>query len=242
MTPHEAAAALARPIGSIGARFMFDPSTYADAAQHGYQGLDFYVTGRAGVLGDAPADVVVAALGFFNPSMVETLWNQGVAVDSAMVAAERFSDACAAWGRAHFGPDLPAGELVELASVAIAAASPAGLPLFAGWRAMERAADDRGAACQAVNVLRELRGGVHLVAVVAAGIDPLHAVLSTGGEPNANLFGYTGPYPDVSDLTDAMRAVEDATGRLMEPALAALDDDGRARLVELVGMARAGLV
>lgn len=241
MTPLEAVTAIARPIGSIGSRFMFDPSTYADAAAHGYAGLDFYVTGRGGVLGDVDASVVAAAFGFFDEDMVRTLWEQGCAVDGAPAAAERFSDACAAWGRAHFGPDVAYGELRELAVAAADACSAAALPLFAGWRSMPRAADDTGAACQALNVLRELRGGAHLVAVVAAGVPPLHAVLATGGPANADLFGHSAPYPDVEDAAASLLDVEVHTDRIVAGALGALDEPARDRLVELVLATRAGL-
>ena len=242
MTPLEATTAIARPIGSIGSRFMFDPATYEQAATYGYAGLDFYVCGRGGVLGDVDASVVQAAFGFFDASSVRALWEQGRAVAGATAAAERFSEACAAWGRAHFSPEVPAGELRELATAAAAAVSSAGLPLFAGWRAMPLAADDAGAACQALNVLRELRGGAHLVAVVAAGVAPLHAVLATGGEANADLLGHTAPYPDVDGIADAMIEIERSTDRIVATGLEALGAADRARLAELVIATRAGLV
>src|SRR5204863_333810 len=95
-------------------------------------------------------------------------------------SAELFADACASWGREHFGDGVDYDELVALATRVVAAGRPAGLPLFAAWREMPVPADGRGAAMHQLNVLRELRGGAHLLAVGATlgytpalGIDPL---------------------------------------------------------------------
>lgn len=246
MTPEAAAAAVGRPIGSIGSRFMFDPSTYANAATFGYSGLDFYFAGRAGVLGDVDAEVAAAALGFFDTGNVRTLWDQGCAVAGAGEAAVRFAAACAQWGRDHFGDDVAYDELNALAGRVIDAAPAAGLPLFAGWRTVALADDPKGAACQQLNTLRELRGGAHLVAVLAAGLTPFEAVLAKGGAANAQLFGYAEPYPDVDELTartsDALAAAETTTDRLVAPALASLDEADRDRFVDLVRATRSALI
>lgn len=245
MTPAEAASSVGRPIGLIGSRFMFDPSTYGTAAADGYSGLDFYFAGRCGVLGDVDADVVIAALGFFESANVRALWDQGRAVAGAAGAATRFGDACARWGRDHFGDDVEYAELNLLAERIIAAAPVAGLPLFAGWRAMPIADDTKGGTCQRLNVLRELRGGAHLIAVVASGLTPFEAVLAKGGVANAQLFAYPEPYPDVEELTarvtGAMEAAEQLTDRLVAPAFATLDDSERVRFVDLVHATRAAL-
>lgn len=238
----DAALAIDKPINRIGSRFMFDPATYADAAAHGFAGIDFYVAGRCGVLGDVDADVVTAALGFFEPATVRALWEQGCAAQSAARSAELFAEACAGWGRDHLGADLDYADLAELAGRVIAATDVAALPLFAGWRAMPVPDDPKGAAMHRLNVLRELRGGAHVVAVVAAGISPLDAVLSTGGAPNAALFGYPEPYPDAAHATGPLADAAAASNRMAARPLAALTDDELARFVELVVAAKAGLV
>ena len=131
-------------------------------------------------------------------------------------------------------------------ALVIAAAPAAGFPLFAGWRSVPLAADAKGAACQQLNTLRELRGGAHLVAVLAAGVTPFEAVLAKGGVANAQLFGYPEPYPDVAELTarttDALAVAETTTDHLVAPALAVLDEPDRDRFVDLVGATRRALI
>lgn len=238
----DAALAIDKPINRLGSRFMFDPATYVDAAAHGFEGIDFYVAGRCGVLGDVDADVVAAAMGFFAPGTVRTLWDQGRAAQPPARASELFAAACAQWGRDHFGPGPDYAELAALAQRVVDAVDPAGLPLFAGWRALPVPDDAEGAAMHLLNVLRELRGGAHVVTVVAAGIEPLLAVLATGGPANAALFGYSEPYPDHTEATEAVAAAAAASNRLAARPLAALDDDELSRFVELVVATKAGLV
>lgn len=238
----DAALTIDKPINRLGSRFMFDPATYADAAAHGFAGIDFYVAGRCGVLGDVDADVVTAAMGFFARDTVRTLWEQGCAAQPPARSAELFATACAQWGRDHFAPGLDYAELAALAQRVVDAVDPAGLPLFAGWRAMPVPDDAEGAAMHLLNVLREVRGGAHVVTVVAAGIDPLLAVLATGGAPNAALFGYHEPYPDHAAAADDVAAAAVASNRLAARPLDALAPDELERFVELVVAAKAGLV
>ena len=74
-----------------------------------------------------------------------------------------------------------------------------------------------------MHVLRELRGGVHLLAVVATGLGPRAAVFASGGEAMANEFGWAGPYDDLAGVTK--QAAEDLTDeiliRLYSPLLTA---------------------
>ena len=62
-----AATSTAAAVSTVGSHFMLDGKTYERGAELGFQGLDFYVTGRGGVLGDVDADVVSAAFTFFEP-------------------------------------------------------------------------------------------------------------------------------------------------------------------------------
>jgi hypothetical protein len=51
----EAAKQTAAAIGQLGGAFMIDGSTFARGGELGFGGLDFYVLGRGGVLGDTTA-------------------------------------------------------------------------------------------------------------------------------------------------------------------------------------------
>lgn len=242
MTPLEAAGALARPINRFGSKFMFDPATYVKGGEHGFAGLDFYITGRCGVLGDADSTIVNAGLGFFDHTMVATLWDQGRAVTSPGAAATLFAEVCADYGREHFGAELDYRRLADLIANVVGSAPIAAMSLFAGWREMPVPDDDKGAAAHLMNVMRELRGGAHLVAVVSSGLSPLEAVLCNGGIPNAQLFGHADPYPDVTNLEDLLADAEQTTDEICAMALSSLTDDERDQLVELVAAAYAGLV
>ena len=55
---------------------MTDPACYAHGAELGFEGMDFYVAGRGGVLGDTPADVVVAAFVYFHPDTIRAAWER----------------------------------------------------------------------------------------------------------------------------------------------------------------------
>ncbi|MGH9273555.1 MAG: helix-turn-helix domain-containing protein, partial [Acidimicrobiales bacterium] len=89
-----AATATAAAVSTVGSHFMLDGNTYKRGAELGFAGLDFYVTGRGGVLGDVDADVVTAAFTFFEPGHVRTQWDSGRAVMSPAEAAAAFAQCC----------------------------------------------------------------------------------------------------------------------------------------------------
>jgi hypothetical protein len=117
----------------------------------------------------------------------------------------------------------------------------AGLPLFAGWRALPVPTDPPARCAQAMQLLREHRGACHGVALVARGMSPLMAVLSNqGGERNAEEYGWRPPFPTVTSADRALRTgVEKLTDELVAPAYAALDDPERVELVSLLQAAAA---
>jgi hypothetical protein len=71
------ATSTADAVSQVGRHFMLDGETYKRGAELGFEGLDFYIVGRGGVLGDVDADVVSAAFTFFEPGGVRALWDQG---------------------------------------------------------------------------------------------------------------------------------------------------------------------
>lgn len=235
MTPAAAVRGVAGPIGKLGGGWMFDPVTDARGAELGLSTWSWYHCGRGGVLGDCDASVVVAAFGFFPPALQAKAWNKGRAVMPVATITREYASSCAAWGSRTFAGVPQAGRLADLLTAALDASSVAGAPLFAGWRAVLHATgpvDDSARLALALQVGREHRGGLHLVAVAAAGIDPLQAVVSGRyGTANAQFFGWPEPWPDPAAAKDAMAAVEAVTDRLVEPAYAALSGEERGELV-----------
>lgn len=226
-----AAANTAAAVSTIGSHFMLDGNTYKRGAELGFQGLDFYVIGRGGVLGDVDADVVSAAFTFFEPDTIRTLWGQGRAVMPPAAAASEFAACCGSWAEEHVPDDLDAARLAELAGQVVAAARSACAPVFAGWRAVAVPASPKAAAVRHLNALRELRNGLHGAAVVSAGLTPLQA-LSLKSPQMLPLFGWAAPV-DVEGLQPRWDAAEEHTTRSMAHAYDTLDDAQRAELTEL---------
>lgn len=237
MDPATTAAVVGGPISAYGTRYMLDSEMYADLDQWGYAGLDFYFCGRGGVLGDAPADAVVAAFGFMHVDMVRSMWEAGREVAPVATTVRRFADRCADWGRRHFDPSVDLDRLADLAVRVVDGADMSGAPLAAGWRAVERPADGAGNTALLLQTLREHRGGMHLMAVRAAGLRPLDAVLVNGGHGVARFFGHSPPFPDLSgrdDITDAVAVAEATTELLAAQPYGMLDEAERAEFAELV--------
>lgn len=239
MTTAETARSIAGPVNDLGGRFMLDGATYLRGAELGFAGLDFYVCGRAGVLGEVDADTVVAELGFFEPDRVRADWVAGAAVMPPRAAAQEFMACGHAWGRDHLPADLPARRLAELVGRIVdgtgtAGTSTAGLGLFRAWSRVPWPDDDPATALHALHLLRELRGGIHVRAAQEAGLDPHTAVIVRAGEGMAALFGWTAPHPDPEPARAAWDAVEQVTSERAATTLEVLDKAEQAELVDLV--------
>jgi hypothetical protein len=235
-TTAESVHALAAPAGDVGGRWMLDPEVLGPCRNFGYpNGFSYYVAGRGGVLGDVEADVVAAAFGFFEPSLLRKMWEAGTAVEGARAAAARYGAMCAQWGRSRLHGFEGSARLADLIRHVVDSVDPAGMPLFAGWRAEPRPMDPEGLAYFMVYVLRELRGSAHVVAVVATGIAPLDAMLVSRGEGRAKQFGWTEPFPDVSHLVELRDRAEVLTDEIMTRCFdRALNAAESAELLDLV--------
>ena len=242
MQPNDAARASAQAIGELGGAFMMDGQTYARGAEIGFGGLDFYVLGRGGALGDTHADVVAAAFVFWNPTQVAAMWESGRAVLSPDASAAEWVALCAAYGEAHL-PDLDGlDRFNELAGRVVDGASPSGAPLFAGWRSQEAPGADRpkARAQYLVNALRELRGALHGGAVLAAGLTGQEA-LAFRAPQMAGIFGWDPEaLPEAASVKERWKIAEAGTDAAFGLALATLDDAERAEFVELVNAVHAG--
>ncbi len=236
MTPEETAEHVSPGIGAFGPRWMLSQRTMAAGAAMGYGPFEQYFCARGGVLGNAPASVVYAVFGFFDESLVVEQWNAGCAKGPLEPLIESYETCCANTAR-HFGAETDWARLGDLAERVVRAAPTEGNPLFAGWRdrALRPAAGElprRGGLL--LNALRELRGGVHLMALRTYGVDLLHSVLITGGEPNAGLFGFTAPYPEYAASRPAWEMAEAATNAMVAVAYEALEPAERVEFAELV--------
>lgn len=235
MTPEQAATAAKPGVLELGGAFSEDPRTLRRARLMGLSGWAFYVAGRGGALGDVRTDTVAAALGFIAAEAVVDGWEAARRVVPPMdVAAARLAECCR-WGIDNLGDFPRLDRLTELVQRLVVSADPAGMPLFAAWRAMP-VPDDAPAARAAVllHLLREYRGGGHLLAVRASGLTPLEAIIAgPDGEAGAVAFGWQPPYPPIGPLVRRRMWAEAVTDRISSSAFAVLESSER---VELVGL------
>lgn len=185
--------AVSEMLGDLGAGYYFTPETLQRGKDLGMpNGFAWYVFGRGSVLGDVDAEVIQSAFAYFEPKLLRKLWNQGTSAMSADKGAVEYAECCRAWGRQAFAGVDEAARFADLAEPVIAHADSAGQALFAGWKAQPLGAHDdpAGRAAMACNVLRELRGSINIMAIMAVGLTPQQAHFTAGGSPRWKLFGY----------------------------------------------------
>jgi hypothetical protein len=235
MTPEECAAAVAEPVGHFGTVWMMEPATFALGGEHGFGIFDFYFCGRAGVVEGIDAAGAHQAMAIFPFEIVEVNWAAGIARQPLADTAQLWWDACAQAGRRHLPDDAASARIAELAGKVAAAADATDKPIFAAWRDQPAPDDAPAAAAFHLNSLRELRGAAHVNALEAEGIPALEALVYKSGPEFAMMFGHQPPLPEVTEeLKARWEVAEEATNAEMAPAFAALDEDEREELVELL--------
>ena len=212
--------ATSEPIHDIGTAIYLSPDVFGWAAEWGWTNpFAFYFAGRGGMLGEVNADVVRSATGWFEPNAVKAMFEEGTAVAGATVAAARMAEAHSKWGRKHYA-EVPNLEwIVALTQEVVDGLEGSGIPLFVGWRDADRCESAPGRAAQLMQILREWRGGLHLVATTAAGLSPLEAILTNEGEGQAKLFGWPEPFPDVTPIKAKHDEAEEMTDELCTSGL-----------------------
>lgn len=196
--------------------FMLHPQTFAESIAAGYANpLAGYVAGRGGVLGEATGVTVASVFAVFEPTSLGAMWDEGVAVRGAVGAAQLYWDQTAGFGRKYLAGADGLDRIAALGERVIAATPSAGLPLFAGWRAMPLADDPAARALQVMFVLRELRAAVHFNALSISGITPVEAHMLNKGPQYAAMFGWPEPYADGAGKGDQYEQIEQATNRRM---------------------------
>lgn len=241
LTAAETVRVVDRTIHDVGSACMIDGETTSRSADLGFaDSFPFYFLGRGGVLGDGvDASVVTAAMGWFEPALVRSKWEEGVSVRSPRETVREYARACADWGEKHLAGIGEVDRLVALAERVVDGAEGSGLPLFSGWRAEPRPASPPARLIHLLFVLREWRGGLHLNATTAMGLSPLEAILTNEGEQQARFFGWTGEFQDCTPLKEKHDDAEAITNRLTgagyERALTPAERAEFARLVGTVG-------
>jgi len=209
------------PIHDIGTAIYLSADVFGWAAEWGWSNpFAFYFAGRGGMLGDVGADVVTSACGWFEPNAVKAMYDEGVAVAGATEAAARMAEAHGKWGEKHYADVDGLDGIVAVTEELVDGLEGSAIPLFAGWRDAARSATVAGRAAQLMQILREWRGGLHLVATTAVGLSPVEAILTNEGPGQAKFFGWSEPFADVSGIKGKHDEAEEITDRLCATALA----------------------
>lgn len=223
-TDNEAALALVKatstPVHDIGTAIYLSPETMALAAEWGWANpFAFYFAGRGGMLGEVPADVVYSAFGWFAPDAVKAMYEEGAGVSGSVEAARRMAEAHGIWGAKHLAGLSGLSDIVRATEELVDGLEGSALPLFVGWRSAERADDEAGKLAQLMQILREWRGGLHLVATTAVGLSPIEAILTNEGPGQAKFFGWSEPFPDCAEIKHKHDEAEEMTDQLCTQGL-----------------------
>jgi hypothetical protein len=217
-------------IGRLGGAWYFDRQTLATGKEHNLDGLRFYFLGRGGVLGDVEPEVVCSAMGYFNPALIDKMWNTAKERMAPREAARLYLSCCHEFGRARFAGLDGLDAFCAAAEQVNDAIDPAGLALYAGIDAEPVPDDPPARAIHLTAVLREARGSAHLLGVVASGLRPriAHAIKRpTEGKE----FGWDDEPQPTSDELARWEQAEEMTIRQLEPSFGVLDAAGQDALV-----------
>jgi hypothetical protein len=235
------AAEVGPAINRLGAAWYFLPPTIEVGRSIGLDGFRFYFLGRGGVLGDVEWPVVLSAFGYFNPALLEKMWKTARQRCDVTTAVTAHMGCCHDYGRGRLHDVVELGPFCDAAQAIIEAAviDPAALPLFAAYTMLPLAPDLPARAMQLVVTLRELRGSVHLVAVVASGLaSPVAHWIRR--PKDVELFGWKAD--EISEPTDEDRRrldqADELTNTLLAPAFSTLDDAASAALIRGVDAIR----
>jgi hypothetical protein len=215
-----------RPIQQFTRGWMLTKETGAYGKSIGLRsGRDFWIVGRAGVLGDCTAETASAVLAFHAHEIVAEAWSNLPDDLPPPVVSEHYLGRIVSWGDetlSDFAPE--ALEAIDSLGRRIADAAPSSLgAVFAGWRSMPQP-DGLGArVALTTHVLREMRGAAHLMAIMAHGLTPVEAVLANTnkpprtGVPYAEQMGFKGPFRDPEEVREPRLAAEVTTAKMLEP-------------------------
>ena len=233
MTNEELVNTVCPILNDNGWKYYFTPNAIEVSKSMGLKGMEFYVAGRGGCMGDCEGSVVAAAFGYFNPVIINAAWNLATAKQPARVIGDAHYEVAAHLGREKL-TDLPGlTEFTAAMEKVFNAADPDGFALFAAFKSMPLAQDTPGRAMQLAASLREFRGSAHLIAIRAVGLTSKQAHYVK--RPN-DVKGFGWGEDDAPVVDDQVRALmvqaENLTDALCIPAYAVLNDAERKALVD----------
>ncbi len=230
MDPRSVIHATSRKINDVGAAFQFAPETLERGRDVGLDGFRFYFIGRGGALGDVEAGVIRAAFGYWEPGLVDKMWNSAKKKLPPREGARLYQACNHDFGRAKLAGVDGLDGFVDAASTVIAAVEGTSLPLFEAVRCEPVPDDVPAAAMHQAMVLRELRGSVHLLALTACRIDSRHAH-GIKRPDEFKLFGYSSEI----EVTETDRArwlrAEELTDEILVMSFGQLSEEQCAALI-----------
>jgi hypothetical protein len=231
------------PVQRFSRSWMLAKSTDAYGVELGFaSGAQFWVVGRAGVLGSCPVEVAAAALAFEPVYKVREAWLNVPRALTHYEVALHYRDRITAWGDRVFA-DLSGNTLDSIDALGrrILNAAPASLgTIFAGWRCLTPPDSLPGRAALTLHLIRELRGAAHITAIHACGLTPLDAILSAPHPPPrtgpsyAERMGYHGPFRNPEEVREQRMSAERLTVSIIEPYFASLAPEELSCLGETV--------
>lgn len=229
-----AARATAGPLGDVGSAFYWSPQAARRAERIGLDVFGLYAGGRGGMLGDRTSAEVDEEFFFFKPGMIALMVEAARAIADPASIAEAHLGTADDFARATFGGvDATVLAGFDAAAAVVVDTFPGGRwPLADGYRAAVQPDDPVASAFRRAIVFRELRGGVHLDAVVATGLTGAVACQFDRGDDYFALHGF-GDGDRVAVTPEVLAArvsAEERTDDQMAEILDVLDDDQRASL------------
>lgn len=213
-------------------KYYFSQSTIDTGKSLGLKGMEFYVAGRGGALGDCDGQVVAAAFGYFNPVIINAAWSLATAKHPARTLGFAHYECAAVVGREKLSTLPNLAEFVSAMQKVFDATDADGLALFAAFKSLPLVDDLPGRAMQLAASLREYRGSAHLVAIRANGLSSAQAHFIKR-PTDMKMFGWSeNEYPQIDDaIRERMVKVEELTDTLCAPPYAVLNETEQASLV-----------
>ncbi len=214
-------------------KFYFAPHAIEVGKSMGLKGMEFYVAGRGGSMGDCEGSVVAAAFGYFNPVIINAAWSLATAKHPARVIGDAHYEVAAHLGREKLTNMPGLNEFTDAMEKVFNAADTDGLALFAAYKSMPLAEDTPARAMQLAVSLREFRGSAHLIAIRAVGLTSKQAHYVKRPNDMKNFGWGEDDTPHVDDQVRALMVqAENLTDALCIPAYAVLNDAERKALVD----------